>query len=687
MILSTEKNVGASFRRTLSLTLILAGVLLFAPSIVAAPVDMTAPDDLAELSIEDLLSVEVTSVSKRSEQLRNAASAVYVITREDIRRSGVTSIAEALRMAPGLEVAHIDANKWAISSRGFNDRWANKLLVLVDGRSIYTPTFSGVWWDAQDYLLEDIDRIEVIRGPGATLWGANAVNGVINIITRNSSETEGIMLGSMFGNEERTPGQFRFGGRIGTGGAYRVYGKRIDRDNSVFSSGSEATDAWDQSRGGFRADFELGRNSELTVQGDTFDGAGSENRTLPSLTAPYSTTSVADIDVSGHNLLARWRKSQKDSETVIQAYYDMTNRTQGLYHEKRHALDLEYHRRFVGSRNHTLTWGAGYRRTRDDTSSGTMQTGLVPDSRGDSLTNAFIQDDVTLREAPLLRLTIGTKLEHNDYTGTEIQPGARLLWTPDKKRTGWAAISRAIRSPSRADTGVRIPYETRPPVPPFLPFPQLLVVTGNPDFKSEVLWAYEIGYRVAPSRRLSLDAAAFYNDYDRLRTYGLTGTPYLDMLPAPHIVVPVEVGNFMNGRSYGFELATNWKVSPNWRLASGYTFLRVDLSEDAITGTDAAELFAGYNPRHQFHLRSYLDLPGNLEFDTMLYVVDKLPNFDIPAYARLDLRLGWRPKGDYSVCVGVQNLLDDHHPEFGKTMTENATEVERTLYALVTWRR
>jgi len=643
--------------------------------------DNAVSTDLTELSLEQLMDIEVTSVSKKPERLCEAAAAIYVITQEDIRRSGATSIPEALRMVPGLEVARIDANEWAITSRGFNGEFANKLLVLIDGRTVYTPLFGGVYWDVQDTMLEDIDRIEIIRGPGATMWGANAVNGVINIITKTAKDTQGGLVSGGAGSEERGFGGLRYGGTLGDSAWYRVYAKYFNRDDSVDGSGDRTSDEWDMFRGGFRIDWDVSDSDSLTFQGDVYDGDLHETTDIAFLTPPALLALDKSFDVTGANVLARWSHVFSDtSDMAMQVYYDGVERDKFVLDEVRDTVDLDFQHRFALGGRHEIVWGLGYRYTSDDLD-GSFTISFDPDSRDDDLVTAFVQDEITLVD-DRLKLTVGSKFEHNDYTGFEVQPSVRLLSTPNEWNTLWASVSRAVRTPARTDEDVRINFLVLPGMDGST---NVMAILGDDDFESEKLTAYEMGYRVQPVENVYLDIATFYNVYDDLLTHE-PGTPFFELTPAPpHLVIPVHFDNRMDGETYGAEVAANWNVTKFWRVAAGLTYLEMELDPDSSSGNARADATEGSSPQHQFHIRSYLDLPHNVQFDTALYYVDSLPAQDVSSYVRLDARLGWHPTENLELSVGLQNLLDTEHDEYGLAEGVHPTEAERSVYGKVTW--
>lgn len=661
-----------------------AAVLSTAPAAGVQEVSGSAGSrDLTELSIEELMNIEVTSVSKRAETISAAAAAVYVLTQEDLRRAGVTSIPEALRLVPGLQVARGTANSWAISARGFNGRFANKLLVLVDGRSVYTPLFSGVFWDVQDTLLQDVERIEVIRGPGATLWGANAVNGVINIITQSARQTRGGLVTAAAGSEIDHLAGVRYGGETGRA-SWRVYAKSSARGAGARPDGSEAVDDWAIARGGFRVDTALADGDELTVQGDLYHGESGERLTTVSFPQLAPVTRDFDNELSGGNLLARWSRTlAATSHLTLQAYYDRTERVLPILGETRDTFDLDL-QHTVSWNRHRLVWGLGARRTRDRIDGSDFIT-FLPDERTDDLYSGFLQDEVALVPERLW-LTVGTKIEENEYTGLEIQPSVRALWTPRQRHTLWAAVSRAVRTPTRAEADVRLVADVLPPSSlfPGAP-PALFVFLGNEDFESEELFAYEAGYRVGLPAGLFLDVAAFYNDYEDLRS-STTGEPALVLSPVPHLVVPAVIDNRMVGETWGLEVALRWWVSGRWRLDAAYAFLEMDLE---VAGEDpllSARVVERENPEQQLSLRSSWDLTDTLALDLVGRYVDALPSQDIEDYLEADLRLGWTPRPGLTLSIVGRNLLDDQHREFvPEIIPTEATAVERSVHAAATW--
>jgi iron complex outermembrane recepter protein len=661
------------------------GLFLMANLWAQAP--QSAPD-VTSISLEDLMNMEVTSVSKRAQKLADAAAAVFVITQDDIRRSGATSIPEALRLAPGLEVARIDENKWAIGSRGFNGRFDNKLLVLIDGRSVYTPLFSGVYWNVQDVVLEDVDRIEVIRGPGATMWGANAVDGVINIITKQAKLTQGGLATTEAGDEERNAETARYGGKAGDDVYYRAYTKYSDWEPSIGANGENGSDGWHALRGGFRVDSSPTRVDSLTIQGDIYHSDFGETLTLPTLTAPYSTTFPNDGDYNGGNVLAHWNHAFARSSTSLQMYYDNTNiADNSLFTDHEGVYDIDFqHDLHVGD-SQELIWGLGYRSIQD--SNGSSETvSLQPVHSSLNQFSAFLQDELSLFDRRL-RVTIGSKFEHNDFTGFEVEPNVRFVGILSKNQSVWAAISRAVRTPALTEEGLRLNEAVVPPgAPPFnSPLPVVEAIFGSNQFKSEDLLAYEVGYRVQATSTLSADIATFYNNYTNLRS-AEPGTPFVEGSPTPtDLVVPFTASNKMSGGTYGAELFTDWRVIPKWRLQASYSFLQMNIEKNSDSLDPTPDNPDGESPRHQWYVRSSLDLPKHLEQDVTVRYVDQLSSLSIPSYYSLDAHIGWKPIEPLELSLGGENLLNQQHlefiPEFINTMP---TEVRRTVSGTIRWR-
>lgn len=593
------------------------------------------------------MDIEVTSVSRRPERLGDTASAIEVVSYDDIRRSGATSVPEVLRLASNLEVVQINAAQWAISARGFNAPLSNKMLVLIDGRTVYTPLFSGTFWEHQDVLLEDIERVEVISGPGSMVWGANAVNGVINIITKSAAETPGLYVEAGGGTTLREFGAVRYGGAISADTHWRVYGKYADQDSTVTASGRDPGNDWDRAQGGFRLDTQTSSGDLLTLQGDLYENT-------------IQVAGPQDVVTHGANLLGRWSRTlSAGSAFKLRLYVDRVHRgSASSYDDTLTTYDLDFHHQLSIGARHNLVWGAGYRVVRDDFRSGTV--GLLPERVSLQTVNAFVQDEIALAPERVF-LTLGTKVEHNDYTGVEYQPGLRLAWNLSQRQMTWAAVSRALRTPARIDRNYHVPP---------LSF-------GSPDLQSEQLIAYELGYRVQPHERVSLSIATYYNDYDDIRSI----EP--DNPPAP---LPVVFRNGQRGEAYGVEAGAEYRVTDAWRLRAGISEIRLQIrpqpgSLDRSFGRSEAA-----DSKHHLLLRSSLDLAGNLQFDGTLRYVGRVenPNVAVPGYGEIDLRFAWQPLPQLEIEIVGQNLLHDRHPELGLAAARQ--EVQRSAYAGIAWR-
>jgi len=624
--------------------------------------------DLTELSLEELMNTEITSVSRKPEVRSAAADAIYVITEDEIRRSGARTLADALRPAPGVQVARIDASKWALGVRGFASRLALSVLVLIDGRSVYDPLFAGTYWEVQDTLLEDVDRIEIIRGPGGTLWGANAVNGVINIVTKSARQTQGGFATGGGGTEERAFGGIRYGGRIGENLYYRGYGKGFDRDAGFNPSGPEY-DAWRTGQSGFRTDWDASPRDALSVQGDVYAGQSGQRTPVAIFRPPFRTVLTEDSDLSGANLLSRWTRSfGPRSDLALQAYYDHTYRRDPSFLEVKNTGDLDFQHRYRLTSWQEVIWGLGYRLDNDRTE-GISGVRFDPADRDLNLFSAFVQDEFTL-VPNRFRVTVGSKFEHNDFSGFEVQPSGRILWTPSAEHTVWGAAARAVRTPSRIEhdlAEVTVPGGGSPPV-----FPRLV---GNENFVSEKVVDYEVGYRVRPLARLFVDLVSFYNRYDDLLSIE-PGRPFPEPAPGvPHLVLPFVIHNRLHGESYGVELAADAAVTDWWRLNAAYTYLDIRLRHDPDSADRFSDAAAGASPHNQLTARSLMNLPAHFELDTVVRYVDNLPTQQVGSYVDADVRVARRFGRSLELSVVGQNLAHDHHREFA-----GGTEVQRGVY-------
>ncbi len=642
-------------------------------------------DDIKELkamSLEQLANMEVSIASRTPQSIEKTAAAVFVITSEDIRRSSATDIPELLRMVPGINVAQIDGSHWAVSSRGFNGRFANKLLVLIDGRAVYSPQFSGVYWNAQDTLLEDVERIEVVRGPGASVWGANAVNGVINIITRSAEDTQGNLLSVSAGDPKAARIGLRHGGAINNDIDYRVYAKF--RKNNKFSDTrtNKANDDWKSRRMGFRVDGLLTADDDFTVQGDVYKNRASETTLYPDPLLgqkQYPQT----LDDQGGNILARWKHSLDNADqTILQIYYDYQNRDET--DDKRHTIDLDFQYHFAPMGQHKLTMGVGYRRNKDDINGVPNYLNYIPEKETQENYNAFIQDEIQINERWLF--TIGSKFEDNEYTNTEIQPSARLLWQPKDKHALWMAVSKASRTPSRAETSLLGHQEYVPANPPALPVPVLITGIGNPKQKSESLIAYEVGYRFHVADQFSFDISGFYNDYSDLRTIEARQLNY-SHLPA-YLEQLYYFDNKGKGHSWGTEIAVDWRWTKNARLQMAYSYLEMDLKKDYGSTDISLDAAEKSSPKQQLSVRLDYDPATNWETDLWLrYTDDVYASGNIADYWTLDARLAWLVNKKLTLSLVGQNIFDSSQKEYRDELRMiESTEVPRGFYARAVWK-
>jgi iron complex outermembrane recepter protein len=610
---------------------------------------------LKDLSIEELSNIEITSVSKRDEKLSDAPTSVFVITSEDIRRSGATSLPEALRLAPNLQVARVSANEYAISARGFNGTAANKLLVLIDGRSVYSPLFSGVFWDVQNVMIEDIERIEVISGSGGTLWGVNAVNGVINVITRSAAQTEGGLVAVGGGNQEDRA-SLRYGGKLGEDLNFRVYATHFDMQDTETQSGETKDDSAHQSQVGFRADWQRDADSVM-VKGDAYTGR--EGQPPPgSISISGVTLALGEINVTGANMISRWEHSWEGFGALsAQAYYDHTERSVPPTFEDSQGivdLELQYSANPIGA--HTTVWGGEYRYGMDRVTN-SQYIALLPANLDQAWASLFAQDEIALLDG--LRLTLGARTEHNDYTGTEFLPTARLAWNWAPNEMLWAAASRTDRAPSRLDHDTFVPGQ-----PPYL-------LRGGPNVLAETADDYEIGYRGQITPAASFSATVYHTIYDRLRTEQID--PSFTYL---------YYGNGIQGTTSGIELWGSYQVTPIWRLNAGFNRLRQELKLTPYSiDIGTLESDEGANPSRWGILRSSLNLGPRTELDLTLRYVDALAQPVVPSYTALDLRLGWQLRSNVDLSIVGQNLLGAGHGEFTDITTR--TDLKRAVFVKV----
>lgn len=624
------------------------------------PANSDATQDLTELGLEELMAIEVTSVAKKAQPIAQTASAIFVVTQEDIRRSGANSIPEALRMVPGLHVARIDSQKYSITSRGYSGRFADDLLVLIDGRTVYSPLVAGTFWEVQDYPLEDIDRIEVIRGPGGTLWGANAVNGMIHIITKKAKDTQGAVITAGGGTEERAFATLRYGGTIGNSLSYRLYGKGFERDSASSAAGNR--DDWRMGRTGGRLDWEPSTQDSVTLQGDYYHGLTGQITSFPTLLAPsFSRSAVEDIRMSGGNVLGRWKHTfGPQNDVTLQFYYDNTRRNELSFMEVRNTVNVDFQHHVALPFGQDVVWGLGYRVSNDHIRN---SESLIFDPAEQSLRtfSAFVQDEIKLFQEKV-RLTVGTRYLKNTYTGGLIQPNFRLLYNPSPYHTIWAAATHSNRVPSRFERGSRQLIAGTPT--------EFVELQGNSAVRNENLWGYELGYRAQLNTNLSVDIAAFYNHY--------TNSSGEQEVSESLALIRSNVTT----RTYGGELAGEWRMLTWWRVRPAFTYFQVRRS-----APEGIEVESGEDPAHQLSLRSLMDLTNTLELDTTFRFVDRLPGLGISNYQNLDVRLGWRPTSRIELSLVGHNLLEARHAEFRPEFIQTSfSQIQRGLFAKVTWR-
>lgn len=655
-------------------------------------------DELIDLSLEELLNVEVTSVSRRSQSLSTAAAAAFVVTEQDIRRSGATTIPDVLRMVPGINVAQIDGNKWAVTARGFNGRFAGKLLVLMDGRTIYSPLFSGVFWDLHDVSLESIERIEVIRGPGATLWGANAVNGIINIITKSAGSTQGGFVHAGVSNTGGNAAVLRYGGAVSESTDYRVYAKYSDRDPNQDTLGNPVADSWQSARLGLRTDSDLSPNDHLMFIAEAYDGTLGETVFDRSPLPPYETVVDAEEQTNGYYAQLAWSRSlANESQMTLQAYYDHSEREAYFYDGFTvDTVDIDFQHGFRAGDRHELVWGLGFRYTDDEMVSG-FSMGLDPASRSQTWASAFLQDEIEL-SADNVYLTVGAKFDHNSFSqnDVEVQPTIRIRFNAGESGTAWASISRAIRLPSRGDLDGRAVSAVIPPlVPPNqAPVPLVIGINGNPEQESEELIAYEFGYRRQASDNTAIDIALFYHDHNDERS-AVQGAPlcmpsgiptFVDptcVLSAQYVDASLNISSDAANESYGMEVVVDWTPTDDWRLQTVYSGIQF---ADSRPPVGFATNFVQPTPEHQLSLRSLMNVGSNSEFDVWLRYVDELESISVDEYVELDARFGWSPSDRLQLSIVGRNLLDEAHQEFNSEIRDIVpVAIERRAYVEMRW--
>lgn len=659
------------------------GIVLIAAAAGSRAGESAEIDPISRMSLEYLMNMEVTTVSKQPERIQNAAAAVSVLTREEIRRSGATTLPDALRLVPGVNVARINANSWAVSIRGFNSRFANKLLVMIDGRSIYSPLFSGVFWDRYNVPINDIDRIEVVRGPGGTLWGANAVNGVINIITRHSSETQGARAEFSAGTERQGDVFLSQGAALNKNATYRVSGNFSSYADSDLPDGSDAGDEWQNGQANVRVDWTPTATDEFLFEGGINQVAAAGKQTAPSLTAPYSTTRDGEIDRHGLYVNGKWtRELSETSNFSLQGFLDyryMDLEAPDLG-ERRTTADTQFLHRFRVPGAINLTWGAGYRAIFSDLET-EYELEIDPEEERYQIYNAFAQASRRFFD-DRFELTVGSKIEHHSQSGSEIQPSVRGLWNVSPRHAVWGAISTAARTPGIIEESGSVRNVVVPPGTPTNPsaLPLTPGIQGSTELEAERVTAYEIGYHGRLHDTLSVDIAGFVNEYDSLLLDSSLGTPSVRTASGtPYLDSPLLINNRAEARSFGVEVSGVWEPTSSWRLRAGYSWLHEDI--EAPAGAE------GNAPEHQAVLQSFYDINEAWRFDTVLRFVDELTNVGADAYVNLDARLSWQPKPGLEVALTGRNLIDTGYLEYGTeravSPTPRATETARSVMLTV----
>jgi iron complex outermembrane recepter protein len=640
----------------------------------------TSPAALKSLSLEELSQIEVTSVSKEPQKAMQTAAAIYVITGEDIRRSGAPNIPEALRLAPGVEVARIDSNKWSIGIRGFGTRLSRDILVLMDGRTVYTTLFAGTYWEVQDTNMDDIDRIEVIRGPGGTIWGPNAVNGVINIITKNAKETQGFQASGGGGNVSQGFANFRYGGSNATGLSYRVYAKAFT-DGPEYHPDGRNFDDWRSVQTGARMDWDKGGRDTFTLQGDLYDEkAGEGVAGVSSYTPPYSQTIYANALLSGGNILGRWKRVIDDGDDIqLQIYYDRTNRHEPNLEDLRNTFDVDFLQRLRAPGRQEISWGLGARVIPMDDPVVVSGLTFLPSKRTDYLLTAFLQDEIALVDHRLT-LTIGTKLLRTNFTGVKPEPSARLAWTPSDRQTVWAAYTHALRTPSDAEENFTLLGYN--PAGFFARF------NPNPHFQPEQMNGDELGYRLLLGKGVYIDVAGFYNRYHDLFDEEITGPFTLeDNPPPPYLLIPAQFGNGLRGWTKGAEIGPEWRPFSIWRLRGSYSYLHMNVEDTPHSlNVESVASITGSSPQHQVTILSALDLSKILHLHLTYRYVSALPAQLVSAYSTGDARFAWQFKPQVELSLVGRNLLQPWHAEFGGDPGP-LVGIKRSGYIELTWRR
>lgn len=659
----------------MKLTILIVAALFICPTYITAE-----ETEILDLDLSSLMQIQITSAGRKKQKLVDVPAAVYVIDQEDIRNSGATYLPELLRLVPGLQVSRISAGKWAITSRGFNGTFSNKLLVQIDGRSVYSPAYSGVYWDMQTVILEDVERIEVIRGPGATLWGANAVNGVINVITKEASDSIGMLASGTIGEHEDGTASVRVGKQLSSDLYGRFYVNHHSEDSFTYlADESDAHDDWGITSGGFRLDSDLGLKNSWTLQGDLYDGK-SHQQVYPYWEEGALLPQKVDdtIDLKGYNITGRWEHNNSEKNSItFQVYFDHTDRQEIYIGQTHDTIDFDFQQRFQFMKRNDIVWGIGYRNI-DDSFNNTYMASILPDSRRVDLFSGFIQDEINLIPRTLW-LTLGTKIEHNEYTDTEIQPSARFLWKPKENQSVWASVSRAVRTPSRAEDGSKVVMG----VVPSPPYP-IIYAYGNKDMDAEEVLYWETGYRFLSNSSFSFDATFFYNDYENLLDFVSTDPATINFMSG------------MTGSSYGVEFNTEWKPLEWLKTELNYSYIELKMQSIPNKTTNTDIVAENSSPQHQVSLRTAVDVTKNLRWNVMTRYVDelKIPSAiayqtgeKVDAYTEIDTNIIWAPMKNLEVMLAGQNLTDSKHLEFVNEYFTPAVEIERSFYLKITWKQ
>ncbi len=638
-----------------------------------------AQTKLKSLSLEELGNIEVTTVSKEPEEVWHTPAAIYVLTQDDIRRSGATTIPDLLRMVPGIEVGELQSNQWAVGMRGFGSAFSKDVLLLIDGRSTYTPLFEGVYWDVQDVLLEDVERIEIVRGPGGTIWGANAVNGVINIITKHARDTQGTLATGLGGHVDRFNGSIRQGLHKGANLQFRLFAHGFIREDEQ-NPGYDPYDRWHLAHGGARVDWDFTPRDTLTGDADLYTGASGQKISIGSY-APLEQLVIDDtFNVSGGDIVLNWRHRYRGgSDFLARAYFDRTNRQGTEFGETRSTFDVDFIDHLTLLRRQDVIWGAGARLSPDNVIQTQPTVDFEPHEQTDYIYSAFVQDAIDLLPR-ILTFTLGSKFENNNYTGFEIQPNARLLWNPARHATLWTAISRAVRVPGRLDRDLQVTdvLSTAPAV--------LVRIEGDPNFKSEDMLGYEAGYRQLFTRALYADIAAFQNHYDHLESYGTRSYTSITT-PITATVLNIPFANGIDSTTDGFEIAPDWKPASWWELKGNFSHVHINAApRPGFNDTTTAASYEGSTPHRIATLQSLLDLPHGVDVDLDYRFVSRLPAQRVQSYQTMDAHASWRLGKSLQFSLDGRNLLQPHHHEF-QGDNDLPVGIRRSVYAGITWTR